>query len=75
MPAPATTVPVVPLSDGTRRRLRLLAKRRAALEREIAQAIVESRDERGSLREIAKELDMSHGGVAWIEQRERGEGG
>jgi transcriptional regulator with XRE-family HTH domain len=67
----ATTVPVVPLAPEDRRRLRALARRRDDAAKEIAQAIVEVRDKGGSLREIADELGVSHGGVAFIEQRQR----
>lgn len=71
VPTITTTVPVVPLSPEDRRRLRSLAKRRDEAAKDIAQAIVEVRDRGGSLRDIAEELGISHGGVAWIEQRAR----
>jgi DNA-directed RNA polymerase specialized sigma24 family protein len=67
----APTVSAVPLSPQAKRRLRSLAQRKDKLETEVAQAILEIRAEGGSLREIAKELDMSHGGVAWIERKAR----
>lgn len=64
-------LPSVSLSASDRQRLRCLARRRDRIARQIAQAIIEARDHGMTLREIADELGVSHGGVAFIEQRQR----